>query len=89
MLHLWGFYFIFPMLGGALLGQSLAMIVSIKSTYPNGMFGFQGQTQLTISNPASLMSLALAVNRTGGTLSEQSVRNASAGSKMIIWIVYV
>ena len=60
--------------GGALLGDARISIVTIaKSDFPNGQFGFLGQLDLLMANPATPVTQIFAIQRTGGLLGQQTV----------------
>ena len=60
--------------GGALLGARTTAVVTIaKSDYPNGRFGFVGQTEITIPNPATQRSLVFTITRSNGLIGRQMV----------------
>ena len=60
--------------GGATLGSRSTTTVDIaKSDYPNGKFGFKGQTELIIPNPSTARTLVFTVERTGGLTGRQTV----------------
>ena len=60
--------------GGATLGeQTTATVTIVKSDYPNGEFGFLGQTELSMENPEELKSVSVTIARTGGLLGKQVV----------------
>ena len=44
-----------------------------KSDYPNGKFGFKGQTELKIPNPDTTRTLVFTIERTGGLTGRQTV----------------
>ena len=61
-------------LGGAKLGSKTTVTVTIaQSGYPNGKFGFQGSSVVTVANPAILTTLNLNVIRIGGLVGQQVV----------------
>ncbi len=65
---------LFSVSGGALLGERHTTSVDIaKSDYPNGKFGFKGQTELNIPNPDRARTLVITVERTGGLIGSQMV----------------
>ena len=45
----------------------------VKSDYPNGEFGFVGQTELRIENPRELRIISVTVARSAGLLGKQLV----------------
>lgn len=60
--------------GGAQLGNRVVSTVIIeKSDYPNGQFGFKGQLDVVIDNPAKEITRMFSVERTGGLLGDQTV----------------
>lgn len=60
--------------GGVLLGTATTSLVTIlKSDYPNGKFGFLGETTRSIPNPSSLQNVIFYVERTEGLLGMQEV----------------
>ena len=60
--------------GGATLGeQTTATVTIVKSDYPNGEFGFMGQTELSIENPDELQTVSVTISRIGGLLGKQLV----------------
>lgn len=60
--------------GGASLGTQLTATVTIaKSDFPNGKFGFEGQTEIVIPNPLAERDLAFTVSRTEGLAGTQTV----------------
>lgn len=68
------YYVLFLLLGGALLGTILTSVVTIaKSDYPNGRFGFKGQLEVKLGNPANQIQRMFTVERTGGLLGQQTV----------------
>ncbi|CAH1797156.1 unnamed protein product [Owenia fusiformis] len=59
--------------GGASLGDRQVSLVTIaKSDYPNGRFGFTGQTNIVIENPAQPRQFTLSIERTGGLQGQQT-----------------
>ena len=66
--------FHFNFIDGALLGDILLSTVTIaKSDYPNGRFGFKGQLQVKMDNPANQVQRMFSIERTGGLLGQQTV----------------
>ncbi|XP_074651666.1 adhesion G-protein coupled receptor V1-like [Tubulanus polymorphus] len=60
--------------GGAQLGDRTMSLVTIaKSDYPNGKFGFVNDVKIAMTNPDIQKTLTLTVERTEGTLGEQTV----------------
>ena len=60
--------------GGAELGGlTTATVTIVKSDYPNGEFGFMGQTELRISNPDELRIISMRIERSAGLLGKQLV----------------
>jgi len=48
-------------------------VTIVKSDYPNGEFGFVGQTELRIENPGELRIISVTVDRAAGLLGKQLV----------------
>jgi len=48
-------------------------VTIVKSDYPNGEFGFVGQTELRIENPSELRIISVTVDRAAGLLGKQLV----------------
>ncbi|XP_031794624.1 adhesion G-protein coupled receptor V1 [Sarcophilus harrisii] len=57
--------------GGAVLGRHLVSRITIaQSDAPYGLVRFLNQSQITVANPNSTLSLSLVLQRTGGLLGE-------------------
>lgn len=52
----------------------MATVIIAKSDYPNGKFGFRGQLQIVLDNPAQKTRRMFSVERSGGLLGEQTVK---------------
>lgn len=60
--------------GGATFGPRTSVDITIaKSDFPNGEFGFQGSSKITLPNPDVLTEVPLTIERTRGSLGRQKV----------------
>ncbi|XP_068103893.1 adhesion G-protein coupled receptor V1 [Hyperolius riggenbachi] len=60
--------------GGAVLGKHLVTLITVaKSDSPSGVVKFLNQSQITLTNPNATITIALAVERTGGHTGEAQV----------------